>query len=246
MASNLMLNNTSFHSFGPVGIVPSWDIPGVGTVLPCHPPDFIVIDDHTAHNNQGRRGASALSTVGPIDTRSLVFDDGNMRTFGIDGACVDMDVVIDLGQQLDFSWKFITRDGGSSGANDFAMILAYAGGAPRPAPAPALADMLAGPPPSIDLMRDQAGQPAINIHDPAMPPRLAEGRDLRTNSASNLMWMRGAAWRPAGGFQGTVRWIVSNGWRLRKGLNPATDNENSLLSQRAFPASLLLDCVEIL
>lgn len=245
MAVDLRPEASSIRTFGPSGIVSSWALPGVGTVEPCHRSDFIVIDDHTAHDAQGRRTVSSLSAAPAIDTRSLVVDDGTMRTFGIDGACVDIDMVIEPGQKLDFSWKFITRDGGSSGGNDFAMVLAYGEGAPRPAPAPSIEEMLAGPPPPIDLLQGLDGRPAINLHDPNTPARLAEGRDLQSNTANTLVWMRGRPWQPPGGFRGTVRWIASNGWRLRQGLHPATDNENSLLGQRAFPPSLLLDCVEI-
>lgn len=250
MTNFLTVDGMRFQCHGISGRVQHWDnLAGVITE-PCHDPNFFVIDDHTFFNGQGARRpapASGLTDAGlayqqPIDCRSLFFDDGSSRVYGIDGASVDLvDVHIPAGHHLDFSWKFLAADGEATGADDFLMMLAYDGAAPVPEAAP-----------TIDKIKDGATQPGVDllqgatiIHDPSMPPRLAEGRDPRTNSINSALWIRGPSWNPGGDFKGTVRWITCNGWRLHGGDRPSTSNRNSLRRQRAFPSSCLLDCIHV-
>jgi hypothetical protein len=251
MADSIVVEGLTFEFHGISGRVQDWENRAGVTTDPCHDPEFFVIDDHTFIDGQSARQpppGSGLTERGvnyrpPIDCRSLFFDDGNSRTHGIDGACIDLiDVQIPAGKRLDFTWKFLSADGEATGPNDFALMLAYDGPAPAPAPAP-----------TIDAIRDGSAPAPINlmqgatvIHDPSMSPRLAEGRDLRTNSIHNTHWMRGPSWRPGGAFRGTVRWIACNGWRLHGGDQPSTTNRNSLRRQRASPPSLFLDCVHII
>lgn len=246
MTNSITIDGLTFECHGVSGEVSCWNMTANAPckipldpnapdeVKPACGSEFLVLDDHTAVDNQGAREASAtLANNPPIDTRSITFDDDeDNRSYGEDGACADLDVVIAGDEQLCFRWKFISDDQGLF--NDFALVVAYPGTPPQTRP-----------------------------YDPTQPPRppsllegaeivalpLAQKRSGTTNTNGNNEWQADFCWRPQGGFSGTVRWIVCNGMRLpRNRHDPTKFNEptpQSLLSRLAFPPTLLIDCVRI-
>ncbi|MDH3661091.1 MAG: hypothetical protein OEU92_13885 [Alphaproteobacteria bacterium] len=254
----LTLDNRQFLGHGICGNVAQWDAGGA-VIQPCHGNDFIAIDDHRHANAQGGRlgppgsgqTAGGLNYETPIDCRRLYFDSpsGRRRTFGIEGACLDLPVVINPGERLIFSWKFIPS-GASAQNNSFALALAY----PRPtlpaAPTPA--------PPLNNLGPNGAKPPkllrnAIRIPMNGDVHRLNEARAARTpaNPRFDAHWEMARWTPPAGGFTGLIRWIVCTGWRIRGGRVgrnywKVRESRNTRVTQRAWPATLLLDCVEII
>jgi hypothetical protein len=146
-----------------------------------------------------------------------------------------------------FSWKFIPSGAGARN-NSFALALAY----PRPtlpaAPtaAPSLSNLGKNGPKPPKLLD---GTIRIPLDGPVQ--RLNEARTAMTPANPNFQarWEI-ASWAPAGGFDGMIRWVVCTGWRVPS-TNTANDfwkkrrSRNTRVSQRALPATLLLDCVEI-
>ena len=253
----LTLDGRQFTGHGLCGNVAHWNAGGV-VVPPCHGHELIAIDDHLHADAQGGRlgppaggqTAAGLNYETPIDCRRLYFDSagGNRRSFGMEGACVDLPVVVNPGERLLFSWKFIPSGAGARN-NSFALALAYPSPNMPATPTPA--------PPINNLGKNGPKPPklldgAIRIPMDGPIHRLNEARTAMTpnNPHFQAHWEI-ASWSPAGGFNGTVRWIVCTGWRVRS-TNSADDywkkkrSRNTRVSQRALPATLLLDCVEII
>lgn len=253
----LTLDGRQFTGHGICGNVANWNAGGV-VVPPCHGHDLIAIDDHHHADAQGRRlgppgggqTAAGLHYETPIDCRRLFFDDpnGSRRTFGMEGAAVDLPLRLDPGQRLIFSWKFISSGAGSRN-NSFALALAY------PTPPPPAAPVAA--PPIGDLGKNGPEPPrlldgAIRIPMDGPVQRLNEARTAVTPDSPlfHARWNIAHWSPPAGGFDGLIRWIVCTGWRV------SADNDvdsywkkkrrkSTRVRQRALPATLLLDCVEI-
>lgn len=247
------LDGQQFLGHGTCGIVASWDPGNGGAIPPCHGNDFIVIDDHHHIDRQGARlgppgggqTTSGLTYEAPIDCRSLFFDNsiGTRRTFGMEGACVDLAVDLRANQRLVFSWKFISFDRGSPAGDNFAMVLAYQGPNPPPIPQSAPAIDQVNSTPITDLL-----QGAIRLPDSMDTEHLDRRRlglvDEDHQVHSQDTWSTSMWQAPSGGFSGVIRWIACTGWVVRRPNKPGTD-KNALEAQRAYPPALLLDCVEI-
>ncbi len=262
MTNTLTVDGHTFECHGVSGRVGCWNM---AANAPCDSPtdpnpsdevkpacgsEFLVLDDHTAVDNQGVRTASTtLANAPPIDTRSIIFDDDeDNRTYGEDGACADLEVVIADGEQLCFRWKFISDDQGLF--NDFALVVAYPDSETPPPPQPHNPDQSPQPPSLLEGAVTLEPTPRIIMGSnwPANLEPLAQKRSGVTNTNGSPNWQQpDFCWRPQGGFSGTVRWIVSNGMRLpRNRHDPTKFNEptpQSLPSRLAFPPTLLIDCV---
>ncbi len=194
--------NNLFQKKDLTGLVPrgrcfvtdAWPLPrGGADVLACHGSHFAVIDDYTAVANNGARIASGHSPADPVDTEAFGFDQDGNRTYGCDGAWLDLEgLTLAGGEGLSFSWKFISDD--DHPYNDFALFVAFAGHA--------------------------GNVPDGAVGTLAMGGPLAQDRDPHTNTAGNTVWNI-VTWRPPGGFSGTVRWLASNGMRLPQGSQPS-------------------------
>lgn len=261
MSVDLNLDGRIIKGSGICGVVAQWDVGGGVPVRPCHGDRFIVLDDHRFIENNGARRTAAegsatpsgLTYQTPIDGRDLHFDNdrGTRRTYGMDGACADLRLSLNANQRLVFSWKFICDDGNGVANNNFAMVLVYDGAVPSPQAAPTIQQILATNPPEAPLL---VGSRRLPFN--AKTERLTEGRStitpgnprFRPDEWSTMRWAPGA-----GGFDGTIRWLVVSGWDVSQIRNsseaekkkPSRDEEQ-LMKQRAFPATLLLDCIEII
>lgn len=256
MPFSLTLDGRQFTGHGICGTAASWNTGNV-VIEPCHGTDLIAIDDHRHADAQGRRlpapgggqTAGGLNYEPPIDGRLLFFDNpsGTRRTFGMEGACLDLPVDMAAGQRLLFSWKFIPSGAGGRN-NSFALALAY----PKPivpaapTPAPALNNLGKNGPEPPKLLDG-----AIRIPLDGPIHRLNEARLAMTpdNPRFPATWEI-ASWLPSGGFAGTIRWIVCTGWRVDASNSVDTywkkkRSRNTRVNQRALPATLLVDCVEI-
>lgn len=198
----------------------------------------------------GGKTVGGLNYEPPIDCRRLFFDDPDepQRSFGMEGTAVDLPLVLDPGQRLIFSWKFIPSGAGGRN-NSFALALAYPRHPSPPAP------MVA---PDIDNLGKKGPEPPRLLAGAARLPmdgptqRLNEARTATTPASPHFQ----ARWEivhwtaPPVGFEGIIRWIVCTGWRVSDG-NSVDDywkdkkRKSTRINQRALPATLLLDCVEI-
>lgn len=248
MTNSVTIDGQTFECHGVAGEAGCWnmaanaacnnsaDPDAANEVKPACGSRFLVLDDHTAVKPLGEREPSTTLVNQPqIDTRSIIFDDDeDNRTYGEDGACTDVHVVIAADEQFCFRWKFIADDQGVF--NDFALVVAYPDSETPPPPLPHNPDQSPQPPSLLE------GAEII-----ALP--LAQKRSGTTNTNDHPNWQADFCWRPPGGFSGTVRWIVSNGMRLpRNRHDPTKFNEptpQSLPSRLAFPPTLLIDCVRI-
>lgn len=265
MTNTIPLGDLTFKRHGICGAVKGgWDVGGGVTIPPCHGNELIAIDDHKHRNSQGKRRMApssgptegGLTYQDPIDCRGLFFDDsdGERRTYGMEGACVDLQVDLSAGQTIVFSWRFLSFSRGSSLANNFAMVLAYDatdidGANNRPAPvtperAPKLEERNSKAP--TDLL-----QGAVRIPE-NVPTEFLNRRHITTLGGSDTHTWLTTKWEdvPSVGFSGVIRWLVCTGWKPEKSDKPGTlrqpsTHRDDFDTQRAFPPTLLLDCVEI-
>lgn len=207
---------TGLVSRGRCFVIGAWPLPDGGSVLPCHGSHFAVIDDYTAVNDDGVRIASAHSGAAPADTEAFKFPQAPSPTRTFGGDGAWLDLEdLSLAPGQGLLFSWKFISRESNPYNDFALFLTFPG-----------------------VVRNV---PDGATGTPALDEPLAQDIDPHTNTARNTVW-NVVVWRPPAGFAGTVRWLASNGLRVH---NSGQASSRSKARRRAFPPSLLLDCVEI-